>query len=68
MSHDHHTSHAAPGFGKNTNGLGIFIVAIIFVVLALFTWSLWNNNDMEAKHYRLEKTEATAKGEDHSGH
>ncbi len=54
MHNEHHTSHEAPGFGKNTNGLGIFIVAVVFIVITLFTWWLWNNNHSEYAHYRLE--------------
>jgi hypothetical protein len=57
MHNDHASSHLAPGFGKNTNGMGIFIVAITFVLIGLFVWGLWNNNNKLYKHYRIEKTE-----------
>ena len=52
MHNEHHTSHRAQGFGKNTNGFGILIVAAVFVVIALFTWWLWNNDHKEVDHYR----------------
>ena len=69
MSHEHHTSHLAPGFGKNTNGMGIFIVAIVFVVLGIFAWTMWNSGNKEYEHYRLEKKEAGAHDDHgHSGH
>jgi outer membrane protein OmpA-like peptidoglycan-associated protein len=54
MHNEHHTSHEAQGFGKNTNGLGIFIVAVVFIVIGLFTWWLWNNNHKEFDFYRIE--------------
>lgn len=53
MEHHAHTSHSAPGFGKNTNGLGIFIVAVIFVALGLASYYLWNNDNKQVQHYRL---------------
>lgn len=59
MHNEHHSSHNAPGFGKNTNGVGILIVAITFVIIALFTWWLWNNNDKELDYYRIEGTKST---------
>jgi hypothetical protein len=66
MHNEHHTSHLAQGFGKNTNGLGVFIVAAVFVVIALFTWWLWNNDNKEADHYRF--TKETTQAENHKGH
>lgn len=54
MHNEHSTSHDAPGFGKNTNGLGIFIISLAFVAIALFTWCISNNNQREYKFYRLE--------------
>jgi hypothetical protein len=54
MHNEHHTSHNAPGFGKNSNGLGILIIAVVFTGITLFTWWLWNNNHKELKHYRVE--------------
>lgn len=65
MHNDHSSSHLSPGFGKNTNGMGIFIVAIIFVLIGLFVWWLWNNNNKFYKHYRIEKVEASGHGEHH---
>jgi hypothetical protein len=56
MQNEHHSSHSTPGFGKNTNGLGIFIIAAIFIGITLFTWNLWNNNHKELNHYRVEHT------------
>jgi outer membrane protein OmpA-like peptidoglycan-associated protein len=55
----------APGFGKNTNGLGIFIIAAIFVLIGLFAWWLWNNNNKYYKHYRVENSGIAGHG--HSG-
>jgi hypothetical protein len=66
MHNEHHTSHLTPGFGKNTNGFGIFIVAAIFVGIALFTWHLWNNDHKEVDYYRFEA--GKTKTEAHSGH
>ena len=66
MHNEHHTSHMAPGFGKNTNGMGVFIVAVVFVAISLFTWWLWNNDHKAVDHYRF-KTEQTQK-ENHQGH
>ncbi len=66
MHNEHHTSHEAQGFGKNTNGLGIFIVAAIFIVIGLFTWWLWNNNHREFEYYRIEGAANThGHGEEH---
>jgi hypothetical protein len=65
MQHQSHSSHNASGFGRNTNGLGIFIVATIFVVLGLLAFYLWNDGNKEYEHYRIEKKEAN---HDHSGH
>lgn len=68
MQHDSSTGHVAPGFGKNSNGLGIFIIAAVFVGIALFCWHLWNNDRVEAKHYRLPAIEKKADGHgDHGG-
>ncbi|MCU0387700.1 MAG: hypothetical protein MUE71_03735 [Chitinophagaceae bacterium] len=66
MHNEHHTSHLAQGFGKNTNGMGIFIVAVVFVAISLFTWWLWNNDHKETDHYRFEKVQT--KAESHKGH
>ncbi|MCU0373841.1 MAG: hypothetical protein MUF24_00915 [Chitinophagaceae bacterium] len=65
MQHESHSNHNAPGFGKNTNGMGIFIVAIIFVVLGISTYYLWNSGNKEYEHYRIEKK---AGSHSHSGH
>jgi outer membrane protein OmpA-like peptidoglycan-associated protein len=66
MHNEHHTSHMAPGFGKNTNGFGIFIIAAIFVMIGLFAWWLWNNNNKYYKHYRIENIAASGHGHSHS--
>lgn len=58
MHNEHETNHLAPGFGKNTNGAGIFVLATIFVVLGLFVWWLWNNNHKEFDFYRIETSGA----------
>ena len=50
----------APGFGTNTNGLGILIVAIAAVCLALFCWKFWNNAQREADLYRYPSTNTEA--------
>ncbi len=65
MHNEHDTHHLSPGFGKNTNGFGIFLLSAVFVVLGLFVWWLWNNNHMEFNHYRLEQTAGSQKT--HSG-
>lgn len=67
MHNEHHTSHLAPGFGKNTNGLGIFIIAIIFVMLGIFAWWLWNNDNKLYKHYRIESSGHATHGHGGSG-
>jgi outer membrane protein OmpA-like peptidoglycan-associated protein len=63
MHNEHDTHHQAPGFGKNTNGVGIFFLATIFVVLGLFAWWLWNNNHKEFDFYRIENAAGS-----HDGH
>jgi len=65
MHNEHDTHHMAPGFGKNTNGAGIFFLAFIFVVLGLFVWWMWNNNHKEFDYYRIENT--TGSHDDHGG-
>jgi outer membrane protein OmpA-like peptidoglycan-associated protein len=64
MHNEHETNHLAPGFGKNTNGAGIFLLGAIFVVLGLFVWWLWNNNHKEFDYYRIENA---AGGHDEHG-
>lgn len=66
MHNEHHSSHNAPGFGKNTNGMGIFIIAAIFVIIGIFVWWLWNNNNREFDHYRIEQA-GGAHTEGHGG-
>lgn len=61
----HESSHSSPGFGKNTNGFGIVIIAVVLVAFAIIMWALWNDGSTEASWYRLEKTEAAAHGEAH---
>jgi len=66
MQNEHHTSHLAQGFGKNTNGMGIFIVAVVFVAISLFTWWLWNNDHKEVDHYRIQTEQTPRKAnQDH---
>jgi hypothetical protein len=60
-----HPSHGNPGFGKNSSGLGVFIIAILAVVIIVGTWWLWNNNDTETEYYRLPKQEAPAANKGH---
>lgn len=50
-----HTSHESPGFGRNSNGLGIAIVAIVAAILALIAYSLWHSGQEEVDFYRLSK-------------
>jgi outer membrane protein OmpA-like peptidoglycan-associated protein len=64
MSQEHHHSHLAPGFGKNTNGFGILFIAILFVVLGLIAWLLWNNDHKAMDYYRVAQTA----GEHEGGH
>jgi OmpA-OmpF porin, OOP family len=66
MHNEHETNHLAPGFGKNTNGAGIFVLATIFVVLGLFVWWLWNNNHKEFDFYRIETSGGNH--DEHGGH
>jgi outer membrane protein OmpA-like peptidoglycan-associated protein len=66
MHNEHHSSHNAPGFGKNTNGMGIFIIAAIFVIIGIFVWWLWNNNNREFDFYRIEQA-GGAHTEGHGG-
>ncbi len=47
------TNHNSPGFGRNTGGWGIVIVAIVAAILALIAWFLWNSGSKEVDHYRL---------------
>ncbi|QGW29545.1 hypothetical protein [Phnomibacter ginsenosidimutans] len=60
MAHEGHTS---TGFGKNTNGLGLFIVAAVLVSFVLVAWGLWNKGAAEDNWYRFEHKEAAAHGE-----
>ncbi len=66
MHNEHHSSHNSPGFGTNTNGMGIFIVAAIFVIIGIFVWWLWNNNNKEFDFYRIEQA-GGAHTEGHGG-
>ena len=49
------------GFGKNTNGLGLVIIAAVAVVIALFCWNFWKGGPKEADHYRLNNEKAATK-------
>jgi OOP family OmpA-OmpF porin len=77
MQHEEHSQPAAPGFGTNTNGLGIFIVAIVAVCLALFCWNYWKDASRETELYRWDASvkgghghgeghEAAGHGEEHA--
>lgn len=57
------TSHTSPGFGKNTNGFGIVIIAVVLVVFALVGWNFWNKATAEQNWYRFEN-----KAAGHDGH
>lgn len=61
---EHEVSHSNPGFGKNTNGLGLFIVALSLVVLALAAYWFWHGAKAEESWYRFEQTSA-GHGESH---
>ena len=69
MSHDvhaHEHDHKPSAFGKNTTGIGLFLIAAIILLLILFGWNKWKGATAEADHYRWETTEA---GHDaHGGH
>lgn len=63
------TNHQATGFGKNSTGLGVFLIAFTAVLLGLIGWNFWNNDAAENDHYRLpEKTsqQTNAHGAAHS--
>lgn len=63
---EHEASHSNPGFGQNTNGLGIVIVALSLVVIALLTFSFWHKGTAENNWYRFEQTApAAGHGEGH---
>lgn len=55
---EHEISHSSPGFGKNSGGFGIVIVAAVLVVLGLIAWNFWKDGSTEDSWYRFEKTEA----------
>lgn len=60
MQHEEHLP--KKGFGTNTNGLGILIVAAVAVILALFCWNFWKDGSKEIEHYRLTTAPAHAEG------
>ncbi len=62
--HSDSTSHNSPGFGRNTGGWGIVIIAATAVLLALLAWWLWNSGSKEVDHYRL--SSAAHGHEDHN--
>lgn len=64
MENNEHNSHSNPGFGKNTNGMGILIITLVFVVLTLTAFYFWKGGAEEYDHYRIEKKEAAH----HEGH
>jgi outer membrane protein OmpA-like peptidoglycan-associated protein len=55
----HHT-HSNPGFGQNSSGLGVFIIALLAVVIIVGAWWLWNNDQTEMEYYRLNNAGETA--------
>jgi len=68
MENNEH-NHDNPGFGKNTNGLGILIITVVFVALSLSAWYFWNSATAEYNHYRVEKKEGGHKeGKAEAGH
>jgi hypothetical protein len=64
----HESSHSSPGFGKNTNGFGIVIIAVVLVSFALVAWALWNDGGTEKSWYRLDEKATAAKAEGHGEH
>ncbi len=64
MENNEHISHDNPGFGKNTNGMGILIIAVVFVAITLAAFYFWKSGSAEYDHYRIEKKEAA----NHEGH
>lgn len=62
MAHEANSNHSSSGFGKNTGGLGIMIVAGVAVVLALMAWNLWNSGSAERNWYRLQSESAATSG------
>lgn len=65
---EHEVSHSNPGFGKNTNGLGLFIVALSLVVMALAAYWFWHKGSAEDSWYRFESTTQSAGHEATGGH
>lgn len=59
--HTETTTHSSPGFGRNSGGWGIFIVALVAVLLALLAWFFWHDGQKESDFYRLS-------GAGHAGH
>jgi outer membrane protein OmpA-like peptidoglycan-associated protein len=64
---EHEVSHTNPGFGKNTNGMGIAIVVLVAILLSLTAWWLWNGAQEEADHYRYKTVAAAHGGHDEHG-
>ena len=70
------TSHSSPGFGRNTGGWGIVIVAIAAVLLALVAYFLWHSGQKEVDWYRLSASQShdthegheSPEGENHTAH
>jgi hypothetical protein len=67
MSNEHQPSHSAPGFGKNSNGLGLLIVAVAAVVIAAIAFNFWKSGAQEQRWYRFENKAATSEGHEGEG-
>lgn len=59
---DHETSHTSPGFGKNSNGFGLVIVAAVLVIFVLASWGMWNSGSTENEWYRFAPAAHAAEG------
>lgn len=65
MQHEEHGHPKGSVFGRNSNGMGLFIVAVSAVLLALFCWNFWKSGSKELAHYRLQ---AAGSGHEAAGH
>ncbi len=67
MSNEHQPSHSAPGFGENSNGLGLVIVVVAAVVIAAIAFNFWKSGAQEQRWYRFENKAATSEGHEGEG-